>query len=527
MNIFKVLANGDGRINEPNVSAFLGYLLDPYQDHGLGYEFLDRFLNKVISDFETREYEYEILLEQAFKEIEKENTDNAATAVPNLNGRGKKSIIDIVILCFERNDNNTQESKIHKILGTPKGINNLKHIFLIENKTNPVPVLPEENAKNYDITKANQITLQYKRTLEMLKKLINDMAKDEDKRTLAMLKKLINDKALAINIDNTVLINNGETKEINVEGKIHSIFLTLDEKNARADFEEFLKYDEKNSKKEQKHHFYWKKEGIPDTKPFEKQKFIINDILKKLMLEENAADVKSDQEQLENKKPITFNFLKKLINEVDEADAKPDEMQTEKENPIVYDLLKELIIAENTAEIEPINIYTRQTLIAFLKFIESGFKSQVQEKTEILIVSKGKNKALDFVKEKHETHLTHFEQIQQFLDELITNKDCPLEYQINENGGKIITLTIPSFTPRKPLDEKKFARIEFQKKGVWIEGLNSLKVKKFCEENFKKRKELDENRNLIKVFSNFNNDSLENDCEFLTLCYNELADSQK
>jgi hypothetical protein len=44
MNIFKILAQGDGTINEPNVSAFLGYLLDPNEDHGLGSKFLERFL---------------------------------------------------------------------------------------------------------------------------------------------------------------------------------------------------------------------------------------------------------------------------------------------------------------------------------------------------------------------------------------------------------------------------------------------------------------------------------------------------
>ena len=43
MNIFKTLASGSGSINEPNVSAFLGYLLNPKEDHGLG----DAFLKKI------------------------------------------------------------------------------------------------------------------------------------------------------------------------------------------------------------------------------------------------------------------------------------------------------------------------------------------------------------------------------------------------------------------------------------------------------------------------------------------------
>jgi len=40
MNIFKILSSADGRINEPNISAFLAYLLNPNEDHSLGCEFL-------------------------------------------------------------------------------------------------------------------------------------------------------------------------------------------------------------------------------------------------------------------------------------------------------------------------------------------------------------------------------------------------------------------------------------------------------------------------------------------------------
>jgi len=34
MNIFRILSSNDGSINEPNVSSFLAYLLDPNEDHG-------------------------------------------------------------------------------------------------------------------------------------------------------------------------------------------------------------------------------------------------------------------------------------------------------------------------------------------------------------------------------------------------------------------------------------------------------------------------------------------------------------
>lgn len=44
MNIFSVLSMGKSRLNETSMSAMLGYLLSPYQDHGLGSKFLVSFL---------------------------------------------------------------------------------------------------------------------------------------------------------------------------------------------------------------------------------------------------------------------------------------------------------------------------------------------------------------------------------------------------------------------------------------------------------------------------------------------------
>lgn len=44
MNIFTVLSQGRGRLNEENLSAMLGYLLTPSQTHGLGDTFLRLFL---------------------------------------------------------------------------------------------------------------------------------------------------------------------------------------------------------------------------------------------------------------------------------------------------------------------------------------------------------------------------------------------------------------------------------------------------------------------------------------------------
>ena len=61
MNIFKILASGDGSINEPNISAFFAYLIDPYEGHGLGTKMLQRFLAPL---FEKYKQEYKELLIQ-------------------------------------------------------------------------------------------------------------------------------------------------------------------------------------------------------------------------------------------------------------------------------------------------------------------------------------------------------------------------------------------------------------------------------------------------------------------------------
>lgn len=122
MNIFKILANGDGSINEPNVSAFLGYLLDPYQDHGLGYMFIESFLNKVIDEdnLKFQDYEYKVYLEQAFKDNDKAGK--------------QKEIVDIVICLYLKNEGKGKETKfINSVINKSE----LEHVFLIENKINP------------------------------------------------------------------------------------------------------------------------------------------------------------------------------------------------------------------------------------------------------------------------------------------------------------------------------------------------------------------------------------------------------
>lgn len=77
MNIFTVLSQGKGRLNEENLSAMLGFLLTPQQTHGLGDVFLHQFLRAVAQSckdphrfdnvlYGTAPTRTEVLLESAY-----------------------------------------------------------------------------------------------------------------------------------------------------------------------------------------------------------------------------------------------------------------------------------------------------------------------------------------------------------------------------------------------------------------------------------------------------------------------------
>jgi hypothetical protein len=49
MNIFEILSSGDNGLSEVHVSSVLGWLLDPYHDHGLGIEVLKRLVSQLFA----------------------------------------------------------------------------------------------------------------------------------------------------------------------------------------------------------------------------------------------------------------------------------------------------------------------------------------------------------------------------------------------------------------------------------------------------------------------------------------------
>jgi hypothetical protein len=249
MNIFKVLANGDGTLNEANISAFLGYLLDPYQDHGLGHEFLKRIIQKIefqISDnFNIYKYEYEVILEQAFRDEDKELK--------------KKEIVDIVILCFETNKGNYKELIAKNSI---EKVRILKYIILIENKVK-VGAKTESQLKN-----------QYENSLKSLNidnsKIITIYVTPDDKKYIEEFKNFTNnDKKLhLVWISENEKLKLEDVENIDVE-KLTSIFEILksiisEETNGNIDalneytkhtlisFLKFIENDFKSQKREDK-----------------------------------------------------------------------------------------------------------------------------------------------------------------------------------------------------------------------------------------------------------------------------------
>ena len=190
MNIFTVLGQGHGRINEPNVSAFLAYLLDPKKDHGLNDNFLKLMLdfnlnmgpndalnnsllgkNGKIRNMSTdSDFEVEVIPEQAFyiqivKKEEEGDSDDEEDELEKIilsevaKNEDDKKIVDIVILLFEKGKVKVQTAVNRLLTESNKG--ELKRIFLIENKIN-----------DYSTT-AGQLGNQVNYSIDTLKRLLN------------------------------------------------------------------------------------------------------------------------------------------------------------------------------------------------------------------------------------------------------------------------------------------------------------------------------------------------------------------
>ncbi|MDX1699858.1 MAG: PD-(D/E)XK nuclease family protein [Melioribacteraceae bacterium] len=109
MNIFRILSSNDGSINEPNVSSFLAYLLDPNEDHGISSLLLQEILNDFIEI--NDQFLTKIKFNNRITDLSK-YSGFSINIIPELSvnlekkGKRKRRDIDIII---EITDNKTNE----------------------------------------------------------------------------------------------------------------------------------------------------------------------------------------------------------------------------------------------------------------------------------------------------------------------------------------------------------------------------------------------------------------------------------
>lgn len=143
MNIFKMLTRGYGKIDENNISSFLGSLLVSND------EFREKFLKEIESEIDVNKYKFKILYEQKFY-----HEDSSLK---------KSDKIDIVLIASEEEiefDCETSTSALRYLISEGKKTQ-IKKVFLIENKIYD------------DSTTSGQLLNQYK--------VVNKFIEDENK----------------------------------------------------------------------------------------------------------------------------------------------------------------------------------------------------------------------------------------------------------------------------------------------------------------------------------------------------------
>lgn len=113
MNIFDVLSQGKGRLNEENLSAMLAFLLSPNQSHGLSDIFLRHFLKAIAARFCGEENRFSNIINDA-----KPIRADILLESPYSLGK-KRRVVDIEIRIFKptsKQPNNKEElTETHRI----------------------------------------------------------------------------------------------------------------------------------------------------------------------------------------------------------------------------------------------------------------------------------------------------------------------------------------------------------------------------------------------------------------------------
>ena len=104
MNIFRILSSNDGSINEPNVSSFLAYLLDPGEDHGISGLLLQEILNDITGS--NKNFLHRIQYSGRIRDLSK-YSGYTINIIPELSvnlekhGKRRRRDIDIIIVIFD------------------------------------------------------------------------------------------------------------------------------------------------------------------------------------------------------------------------------------------------------------------------------------------------------------------------------------------------------------------------------------------------------------------------------------------
>lgn len=319
MNIFKVLSSGDGSINEPNVSAFLGYLLNPNADHGLN----DRFLKSIILEL-VKAYPQTSLYHLIDTDIKKEKIK-----CENINGLNDMSFFS-----------NYEIEVYFEQAFSKEGISN---IIMIDDKTIEEIELIEED---FDISKDDTISPQdfdsnpisrkgQKQIVDIIIKITGLKKHQNQKEDVMFLEKEV---IAVLLIENK--INNGSGKEMQLicqylysheklrknsipEDRIFTLFITPDSDKYSRQFESFMK---------------------PHS-------YIIN--------ENGNKEVRKIQ-------PKGYQLFWKKQNNEQSSDSIMKKIED-----MLYVPLGNI---DNNLKIEPLNTYTETTIKAFYSFIRDDFK---------------------------------------------------------------------------------------------------------------------------------------------------------
>lgn len=340
MNIFRVLAQGDGTINEPNVSAFLGYLLNPTEDHGLDSLFLEEFLKQhyqfckkfrktsnrqgqklkdknnpdpyswLNDDFRTTgKYEVKVFFEQAFKDIINEKTSKKIDNKETLN---KREIVDIILIIYEvGNEDEKVEKKFENYITDQR---RLKQIFLIEIKIRDSACKIGRDNKEGQLE--NQILKSYK------------------------LIKLILEKS--------------HIKEPEIKEKLSAVFVTPGQNdcvNAKTAFINSFNHPEINFIP--KSHIFW---NFPKDK---------------------AVSLNNFYQNSEHNQKLNSNYILFEDKDIDDEELKVEDLPVTPKS--IENILDDIIYPSKYEKQQPIPFNTLDTVKAFSNYLYSDFSYKIKK----------------------------------------------------------------------------------------------------------------------------------------------------